>query len=148
MVYIRQSTVPTCIDMKVGKEPGPGMSRERSYSEPDRLKRKQATASLQRDWFKGLIEEVSWAPDLEVLACGNDVVVRATLHGIQLEDLRVQLDDGVLCITGERHAENRDEYGFDSFIRRLTLPTELREEDVRANFGQGVLEISFPAAQI
>src|SRR5688572_32470320 len=50
-----------------------------------------------------------WAPALDVLQEDGDIVVRAELPGVKLEDVDITLHNGVLTISGERRAEEQRE---------------------------------------
>ncbi len=85
---------------------------------------------------------------------GDDLVIRAELPGIDPdEDVEITVDDGVLCIRGERrlHREDADQDGFrseltyGSFVRRLPVPRATTEDDVTATYDDGILEVRVPA---
>ena len=74
-------------------------------------------------------------------------VVRAEVPGIDPEkQVEVTVAGGVLTIRAERHEEhegkNRSEFRYGTFSRQLTLPASADEDDVRASYDKGVLEIS------
>lgn len=84
---------------------------------------------------------------------GDDLVVRAELPGIDPdEDVEITVDDGVLCIRGERrlHREDADDEGFrsefsyGSFVRRLPVPRSTTDADVVATYDDGILEVRVP----
>jgi HSP20 family protein len=68
------------------------------------------------------------------------------------EDVKVEVTDGQLAISGERKSEAEEkgeefyrcerEYG--SFYRSVPLPEGAKLEDVKAIFADGVLEVSVP----
>src|SRR5215216_5881078 len=57
-----------------------------------------------------------WAPVLDVLQEEGDIVVRAELPGVKLEDVDITLHNGVLTIAGERKAEEQRE-GTGYYVR-------------------------------
>ncbi|CAA9456514.1 MAG: hypothetical protein AVDCRST_MAG01-01-5263, partial [uncultured Rubrobacteraceae bacterium] len=61
-------------------------------------------------------QPMQWAPALDVLHEGGDVVVRAELPGVKQEDVDVTLHRGVLTISGERKAEEKRE-GSGFYVR-------------------------------
>ncbi|PYP81832.1 MAG: hypothetical protein DMD35_00185 [Gemmatimonadetes bacterium] len=93
-----------------------------------------------------------WAPALETLRRGDKLVVRADLPGLRKEDVNVELDDGVLTISGERseeQVEDRDDYfhserSYGQFYRTLPLPEGVTGEACEATFKDGVLEVTVP----
>lgn len=125
---------------------------QRLMGEMERRMAGALSGSIDYDSFQGVFEQVRWSPDLEVFTRGDDLVLRASLPGVSPEDWKVQLEDGVLSICGERRAVSCDgrhgiwysESGNEQFIRRLTIPAHVREDDIRCTFDQGLLEISFP----
>lgn len=92
-------------------------------------------------------------PNVELSESDTEVRVMAELPGLTEKDIELMLDDGVLCIRGERRSEERDErrsysecyYG--RFERRIPLPGPLREEAVEARFRNGVLTVTVPKAE-
>jgi len=77
--------------------------------------------------------------------CGLDV-------GIKKEDVKVEFNDGVLTVEGERKQEKEEkgkkfhkierEYG--KFVRRFALPTEIDASKLTAEFKEGVLNVHLP----
>ena len=95
-----------------------------------------------------------WAPALDVLQEDGDIVVRAELPGVKLEDVDITLQNGVLTISGERRAEDRREGSgyyvrerrFGSFRRSMTLPQGVDESKISTRFDGGVLEVRVSGA--
>jgi HSP20 family protein len=94
-------------------------------------------------------------PDMRMETFVEDgtFVVKAELPGIDAEnDLDVEVQDGVLTIRAERKESTRDElpegfrseFRYGSFARRLLLPDGAVEDDVKATYADGVLEIRMP----
>jgi HSP20 family protein len=71
-----------------------------------------------------------WAPQVDIFKRGNELVVHADLAGLKQEDVRVNVDRGVLTISGERRHEHEHDKGgvyqcersYGAFQRALTLP--------------------------
>ena len=96
-------------------------------------------------------------PRFERRVAGQFRLVQALRHRIDLpgmrkEDVKVEVTDGHLAISGERKSEAEEkkenyyrcerEYG--SFYRAVPLPEGVKLEDVKASFTDGVLEVSVP----
>lgn len=76
----------------------------------------------------------------------DQYVVRAELPGIDPEkDVTVTLHKGVLTVKAERREEkkeeHRSEFRYGSFTRAVSLPAGADEEDVKASYTNGILEI-------
>jgi HSP20 family protein len=93
-----------------------------------------------------------WMPAMDLVESGDHFVLRADLPGISEEDVKIELEDGTLTLSGERKAEHEEreegyyrvERAFGSFSRSLTLPKGINPDAVTANFDRGVLEVRIP----
>jgi HSP20 family protein len=82
----------------------------------------------------------------------DGVQVVAEIPGVPKEDVKLQLHDGTLTISGERKSpENADsaevlrrEIRYGSFSRTLQLPESIDAEKVTADYANGVLRIALP----
>lgn len=96
----------------------------------------------------------TWVPEIDVFEKGNRLVTKIDLPGMKKEDVKVEVTDGHLVISGERKSEieeqkndfYRCEREFGSFYRAVPLPDGVKVEDVVATFANGVLEVSVPLA--
>lgn len=95
-----------------------------------------------------------WMPACDVFSRDGDLVVQFDLPGIDPEkDVQVMLQDGVLCITGERREPGggeggyyRREWRYGAFERGFALPEEATGEGITASYRDGMLEIVVPKA--
>jgi HSP20 family protein len=93
-----------------------------------------------------------WMPAMDLVESGDHFVLRADLPGLDQEDVKIELEDTTLTISGERKAEHeskdegyyRVERAFGSFARSLQLPKGIDPEGVTASFDRGVLEVRIP----
>jgi HSP20 family protein len=91
-------------------------------------------------------------PGIDVFERDNRLVTRIDLPGVKRENVKVEVTDGQLTITGERKNETEEkkeqfyrcerEYG--TFYRTVPLPEGVKFEEVKATFVDGVLEVSVP----
>jgi HSP20 family protein len=99
-----------------------------------------------------LPEGESWAPQIDVFERDNRLVTKVDLPGLKKEDVKVEVTDGHLSISGERKSETEEkkdnvyrcERSYGSFYRAVPLPKGAKIEDVKATFADGVLEVSVP----
>jgi len=93
-----------------------------------------------------------WIPAMDLVERDDRFVLRVDLPGVPEEDVRVELDDRVLTIAGERKsALERGDGGYrhlerahGAFSRSLTLPEGVDPDAVTARFEHGVLEVEVP----
>ena len=97
----------------------------------------------------------AFMPAVESYVKDGNLVVRADVPGLELKDLEVSVLRNVLTIKGERKTEKevkkedylRREVSYGSFERRMSLPDGASTDQVKANFKNGVLEITIPMAK-
>jgi HSP20 family protein len=95
-----------------------------------------------------------WAPAVDVLQRDGDLVVRAELPGVRPEDVDITLQENVLTISGERREEQEEQRGGyyvrerrrGTFSRSMTLPEGVDEDNIRARYENGVLEVIIEGA--
>ncbi len=93
-----------------------------------------------------------WVPPMDLVEDGDTYVLRADLPGLDGDDVKIELDDRVLTLSGERSSESeqhregyhRIERATGSFTRSLTLPEGVDPEAIEASFDKGVLEVRIP----
>lgn len=91
-------------------------------------------------------------PAVDVYEEKDSVVIKAEIPGLAKEDITVQLTDSTLTIKGKKKREEevkeddyyRCERSFGSFTRAVGLPCEVKADQVRASFKNGVLEVRMP----
>lgn len=96
--------------------------------------------------------EGAWTPAIDVHDSKDNIVVRADLPGMKKEDIEVSIQDGTLIIRGEKKEETerkekgavRTERFYGSFHRAVSLPTAVDDTKVKANYKNGVLELTLP----
>jgi HSP20 family protein len=94
--------------------------------------------------------ERTWVPAVDAWETEKEVVYAFDLPGIPEDKISVEFDDGSLTVSGERErteqVENERFYRFErrfgSFSRTVGLPQGVTEDDVKAHYRDGVLEIT------
>jgi HSP20 family protein len=94
-------------------------------------------------------------PAVDVYEEKDEVVVKAELPGLSKEDLDVSLTESTLTLKGEKKKEEevkeknfyRSERSSGSFVRTLDLPSEVKTDQTKASFKNGVLEIRLPKTE-
>jgi HSP20 family protein len=93
-----------------------------------------------------------FAPAIDVSERDGKLIVHADLPGLQKEDLKLEATEDSLIIQGERRQEHeeqergyrRSERKYGTFYRSIPLPEGAQTEQARAEFKDGVLEVSVP----
>ena len=95
------------------------------------------------------------SPRVDVYQTEQEVIVKAELPGVSKDDLNVYLDENSIKLSGQmkRDQEYKDEnvyrtervYG--SFSRTIPLPVEVKAEQAKAEYKEGILSISVPKVQ-
>lgn len=92
----------------------------------------------------------AWAPLTDILARGDDLVVRCEVPGVAREDIDVTFSNGVLAISGVRHTGDgetswgyyvRERY-YGAFRRAISLPEGVGDDDIEAAFDNGLLVVT------
>ena len=97
-----------------------------------------------------------WAPAVDIVETENEMILKADIPEVKLEDIDIRLENGTLTLKGERKFEkvengkgyHRIERGYGSFARAFTLPDTLDAEKVRADYKAGVLTVVLPKKEI
>ena len=122
-------------------------------SELDRMFDEPGWPLLRWPFFRSATAEpAAWMPGIDVFEKNNRLVTKIDLPGMKKEDVKVEVTDGRLTISGERKTEAEEkkeqffrcERAFGSFYRSVPLPDGVKLEDVKATFADGVLEVSIP----
>jgi HSP20 family protein len=105
--------------------------------------------------FNAEFKEFDWMPQIEVLKSNGDLMVKADLPGLTKDDVKVELTDEALTISGERKEEKeekgegfyRTERHYGRFFRQIPLPEGAKTDKANAVFTNGVLEVKIPVAK-
>jgi len=95
---------------------------------------------------------MTWSPGIDVFQKDNRLITKIDLPGLKKEDVKIEVTEGYLAISGERKSESEEkkdnfyrcEREHGSFYHAVPLPAGARFEDVKATFSDGVLEVSVP----
>jgi HSP20 family protein len=96
--------------------------------------------------------EAAWMPAVELADAGDNFVLKAQLPGIDPKDIDVQVTREAISISGERRYENteekpgyvRSEFRYGKFHRVLTLPAQIQNDSVQAEYKDGILTLTLP----
>jgi HSP20 family protein len=109
--------------------------------------------NLDRSWAQPSISK--WHPAVDVLEGKDSYVIRAELPGMKTEDIKVEIKDGTLVLSGERKSEKPAE-GVEyrhvervaaKFWRSFSLPETAKRDGIEAAYKDGILEIRMPKVE-
>ncbi len=94
----------------------------------------------------------TWMPAVDVVREDGNLVLRADVPGIKPEEVKIEVEDDILTISGE-HEETKEEkekeyvrrerrYG--SFYRSMALPAGVDPKAIKAETKDGVVEVTVP----
>ena len=96
-----------------------------------------------------------WGVAVDVVENGDGYTVKATVPGIDVNDLEITLEDNVLTLKGEMKADEISEDSqyhvrerrFGSFSRRVRFPVLVNSDAVEASYENGILTLTVPKAE-
>ncbi len=91
-----------------------------------------------------------WAPVVDIIEDEKAYVIKAELPDMKKEDVHVQLENGVLTLSGERRVErdektrkyHRIERAYGVFARSFELPENIDANKISASYKDGVLTVA------
>lgn len=94
-------------------------------------------------------------PPFDFTETDEAYIVRMDLPGVNQQDIHISLEDRRLSVSGERRHEveekhenyHRVERSFGSFFRAITLPGEVKADQVDATLDAGVLRVRIPKSE-
>jgi len=100
-------------------------------------------------------ETPSWGLALDVAENDNSFVVKASVPGVEPDDLDVTINENTLTIRGEVHVDETFDEGqyhvrerrFGTFSRSMTLPRTVDREAIDADYHNGVLTLTLPKTE-
>jgi len=93
-----------------------------------------------------------WNPVVDLYEKDDHYMITAELPGVSKDDIKIDLKDRLLTLSGERNAENevkeenyyRRERSYGKFQRAFTLPADVDSDKIKAEFKDGVLKVEVP----
>ncbi len=94
-----------------------------------------------------------WMPTVDISETDDAFIVKAELPGVEKDDVSVKIEDGVLTIKGEKKSEMEDEQKhriectYGSFVRSFTLPQATNSDSIKAEYKNGILNLTIPKSE-
>ena len=93
-----------------------------------------------------------WNPVVDLYEKDDSFMIKAELPGVDKNDIKIDLKDRLLTLSGERTYDNevkeenyyRRERTYGKFQRAFTLPADVDSDKIKAEYKDGVLQIEVP----
>lgn len=95
-----------------------------------------------------------WVPEADVEEGPREIAVSFALPGVDKADIRVQVAEEALTVSGRRReddtapAPGRREIPRGEFLRRVRLPAEVKPEGAKAVYRDGILRVSMTRVRV
>lgn len=94
----------------------------------------------------------NWAPPVDVYEDKEHVVVEAQVPGLEMNDVKISVNDRTLLLEGERKHERTEDQGnyhfreahYGSFARSFRLPNYVKTNEATATYAKGILTVKVP----
>jgi HSP20 family protein len=120
-----------------------------------RLNRIFGRAPSRTDPTSDMLTVADWMPSVDISETDTEYTITGELPGVRKNDVSVTVQNGMLTIQGERRHEaeekgkkyHRVECCYGSFMRSFRVPDDADEEKVKAEFKDGMLNVTMPKTE-
>lgn len=121
----------------------------------NRLNRLFGRSENRAESSQSMLTVADWSPSVDISETDDAYLIKGEIPGVKKEDVKVTVQDGMLTIQGERRMEkeeknkkfHRVECSYGNFVRSFRMPDDADEEKVKAEFKDGMLNISLPKSE-
>jgi HSP20 family protein len=100
--------------------------------------------------------DVDWMPTIELQKTDTDIILKAQVPGMDTKDIDIQVTSNAVLIAGEHKEEKqtedkgifRSEFQYGQFSRVVPLPVDVKYEQVKSEFKDGVVTLTLPIAEV
>ena len=111
--------------------------------------------SLARTGDSGLSSDIAFMPAAEIQETPEAIHLKLEVPGMEAQDLDVQVTAEAVSVNGDRKSETktaekgvtRSEFRYGSFRRVIPLPARIKNDQVQAEYKNGVLSLTLPKAE-
>jgi HSP20 family protein len=95
-------------------------------------------------------------PNANIVESDKDFRIELAAPGLERNDFKVQVDNGILSISAEKEKESKEdrknyrrrEFSYTSFARSFTLPDNLISDKIDAKYENGILSLTLPKKEV
>lgn len=103
------------------------------------------------DWDKNSV-----MPNVNISESDKEFKIELAVPGIEKKDIKVEMNNGILKISGEKKAEKKEEnknyrrreFYYDKFSRSFNLPENIIQDKIDAKYDKGVLTLNIPKKEV
>lgn len=96
--------------------------------------------------------QLDWFPAVDVSETNDSIEVTSELPGMSKDDIEIEVAKGVLTIKGEKKEKEEEsdrsyhhrEVRYGTFSRSFSLPADVKSDEAKADFKDGVLTVTLP----
>src|SRR5688572_3273643 len=108
-----------------------------------------------RDQGREALTVADWMPTVDITEDSQEFLIKAEIPEVDRNDVKVTVENSVLTIQGQRKQvkEEKDrrfhrvERSYGTFVRSFALPENVAEENLRAEFKDGLLLVHLPKSE-
>lgn len=105
---------------------------------------------FEKDFFSNKF--ASNLPAVNIKEDDKEFKVEVAVPGLKKNDFKITTENGMINISAEREDTKeekegnytRKEYNYNSFSRSFLLPEDVKDEDIKAKYEDGILKLSIP----
>lgn len=121
----------------------------------NRLNRLFGRSLPQTSTSQEMLTMADWTPSVDIAETGTAYLVKGEIPGVNKDDVKVTVEDGMLTIQGERKMEkeekgkkfHRIERSYGSFMRSFRVPDDVEESKIKAEFKDGMINVTLPKSE-
>jgi len=106
--------------------------------------------SVLSDFFPGYVS--SFSPEVNILEGDNEFTLEIAAPGVAKDEIQIQVENDMLTISSDKKQEKdeksdnflRREFGYRSFKRSFGLPDSVDQDQIKASYKDGVLNVVIP----
>ncbi len=127
----------------------PFRDMEGFFDRYNRLLSDRELASFDDDALRA---NLNWRPRADISESKKEYLIKAELPEVEKDDIHIEIENGMLTISGERQMEkdeetekqHRIESFYGKFSRSFALPSDVDESKISAKTKTGVLKVHLP----
>jgi HSP20 family protein len=129
-----------------------------SFQEMERMFRDFFTSpfSIMRPGWRLRPAVLEFTPDVDLRETDNELILSATLPGLEKDDIHIDVTADRITLSGERKTEEEKpgecyhvrQQSYGSFNISYGLPAEVKTKGVKATYKNGLLEVTMPKAEV